>query len=288
MKYPGSSFRAACFPPYFPAYFLAASAFVLAAGGCSHGVGNIPDMPKGSGDLAGFVNNDEDLAIAYDFPPQLGIIYAHTGTTLYTVDPSSYDLTTVGDFGGMDDMTDLAVTPDGNVYTISRTSLYKVDTNTGAATQLFAGIASSNVALTFRDDGTLVAADQAGAVRIIDPSSGNVTELGTYGTGYDTAGDLVAIADGTMYGVSTKAPSLGSNTNILIKVNTATAKATSVGKIGYTGVYGVAYAGGRVLAFTSTGQIIRIDPSTGIGTLVKTHSGLKFYGAGTSPLVPVL
>ena len=284
MKYPGSSLRAACLLTC----FLAAGAFVLAAGGCSHGVGNIPDMPKG-GDLAGFLNNDHDLSpVPYDFPPQLGIIYAHTGTTLYTVDASSYDLTTVGDFGGMDDMTDLAVTPDGNVYTISRTALYKVDTNTGAATQLFAGIASSNVALTFKDDGTLLAADQAGAVRTIDPTNGNITELGTYGTGYDTAGDLVAIADGTMYGVSTKAPTLGSTTNVLIKVNTTTAKATSVGKIGYTGVFGVAYAGGRVLAFTSTGQIIRIDPSTGIGTLVKTHAGLKFYGAGTSPLVPVL
>ena len=30
-----------------------------------------------------------------------------------------------------------------------------------------------------------------------------------------------------------------------------------------------------------------IDPTTGQGTLVKTHSGVVFYGAGTSPLVPI-
>jgi hypothetical protein len=264
---------------------LCATLLVTACGG--RDTGGAADLGGHDNDLGGFVTHEVDLA-GFDFPPQLGTIYAHTGQTLFTVDPTTYDLTTVGPFGGTDDMTDLAVTPDGNVYTISRTSLYKVDSSTGTATQIVSGIASSNVALTFQNDGTLLASDQSGAVRVIDPTTGKVTELGTYGTGYDTAGDLVAIADGTMYGVSTMAPSLGNSTNVLIKVNTSTAKAATVGKIGYTGVFGVAYAGGRVLAFTSTGQIIRIDPATGTGTLVKTHAGIKFYGAGTSPLVPVL
>ncbi len=242
----------------------------------------------GDRDLAGFVKpEDVDLA-GFDFPPALGTIYAHTAKTLYTVDPTTFALTTIGDFGGTDDMTDLAVTPDGSVYTISKTSLYKVNEIDGHATQLFSGIASSNVALTFQNNGTLLAADQAGTVRTIDPQTGVITDIGTYGAGYDTAGDLVAVADGTMFGVSTKAPTLGSTTNVLIKVNTATAQATSVGKIGYQGVFGVAYSGGRVIAFTNMGEIIRIDPNTGTGTLVKTHAGVKFYGAGTSPLVPIL
>ena len=259
------------------------------AGGCSgtHGQGT-GDLGTGKADLAGFQSGEPPDFSGLDFPPASGTIYAHTGTTLYTVDPATYDLTTVGDFGGMDDMTDLAITPDNKIYTISRTSLYEVDNSTAVATLVFNGIASSNVALTFQPDGTLLAADQSGMVRIIDPSSHNVTELGSYGTGFDTAGDLVAIADGTMYGVSTKSPALGSTTNVLIKVNTASGKATAVGKIGYTGVFGVAYAGGRVLAFTSAGEIIKIDPSTGKGTLARSYSGMKWYGAGTSPLVPVL
>lgn len=238
-------------------------------------------------DLAGFGHTEPPDFSGLDFPPAFGTIYAHTGQTLYTVDPFTYDLTTVGDFGAAEDMTDLAITPDNKIYTISRTSLFSVNKTTAAATSLFSGIASSNVALTFQTDGTLLAADQAGKVRVIDPTNGDVTEVGAYGTGYDTAGDLVAVADGTMYGVSTKAPSLGSDTNVLIKVNSTNAKATSVGKIGYTGVFGVAYAGGRVLAFTNMGEIIRIDPATGNGTLVRTYSGMKWYGAGTSPLVPI-
>jgi hypothetical protein len=272
-----------------------ASLLVL-GGACTSSIGHAPSDQGGPGDvdLAGFVHTGEPVDLAgFDFPPQLGIIYAHTATTLYTVDPMTYALHTIGDFGGTDAMTDLAVTPDGNVYTISKTALYKVNATTGAATQLFAGIATSNVALTFLNNGTLLAADQAGGVRVIDPVTGDVQELGTYGAGYDTAGDLVAIADGTMFGVSTKAPGIATTKkNVLIKVNVTatTAPATTVGGIGYDGVFGVAYAGGRVLAFTSGGLIISIDPSTGKGTQVADHSAqnIKFYGAGTSPLVPVL
>ncbi len=260
----------------------------LAGAGCSKSMHTDFDLGPSTTDLAGFGKVDPPDLSGVDFPPSFGTIYAHTGTTLYTVNPTTYDLTTIGDFGAAEDMTDLAITPDNKIYTISRTALYTVDGSTAISTPLFGGIASSNVALTFQVDGTLLAADQAGKLRVIDPASHVVTEVGSYGTGYDTAGDLVAIANGTMYGVSTKAPNFGSDTNVLIKVDTSTAKATAVGKIGYTGVFGVAYAGGKVLAFTNMGEIIRIDPNTGAGTLVRTYAGMKWYGAGTSPLVPVL
>jgi hypothetical protein len=253
------------------------------------------DMNRGNADLAGFVTPPEQVDLAgFDFPPTLGVVYAHTGTTLYTVDMSTYDLTEVGQFhtqldlGADEDMTDLAITPDGKVYTISRGSFYSVNETTGRATKIFSGITSSNVAMTFQNNGTLLSADQAGKVYEIDPGASTVTEVGSYGTGYDTAGDLVAIADGTMYGVSTKAPGLSGTTNVLIKVNTSTGKATTVGEIGYTGVFGVAYSGGKVVAFTKDGEIIGIDPSTGQGTLLRTHASVRFYGAGTNPLVPVL
>ncbi len=257
---------------------------------CSHGLSGGPrDLEGGAFDLAGFVSPSDDLAgadLAYTAAD--GTIYAHTATTLYTVDPTTFDITSVGSFGTSDEMTDLAITPDNMIYTISKTALYRVNAATGAATMIFSGIASSNVALTFQKNGTLLAADQSGTVRVIDPTNNMVTDLGTYGSGYDTAGDLVAVSDGTLFGVSTEAPGLGSSTNVLIKVDTTNASATTVGEIGYTGVFGVAYTGGRVIAFTSTGQIIRIDPTTGTGTLVATHTGIAFYGAGTSPLVPIM
>ena len=251
-------------------------------------------MAHAAVNLDGFIDpgmvTPTDFAAA-DLPPTFETIWAHTGTTLYTVDPMTFLLTKIGDFNGPEDMTDLAVTPDGKVYTVSRTGVYSVDQNTGAASKLATlGSTTSAVALTFRLDGKLLAADQSGNVIIIDTTNGSTTSLGKYSTtgGYDTAGDLVAVADGTMYGVSTKAPNVSDPSNVLIKVNTSTAKASTVGSIGYTGVFGTAYSGGRVLAFTKTGQIIQINPATGDGTLVATHTGIAFYGAGTSPLVPIL
>jgi hypothetical protein len=75
--------------------------------------------------------------------------------------------------------------------------------------------------------------------------------------------------------------------NVLLKVNPTTAIASGVGAIGYVGVFGVAYSNGRVLAFTKTGQIVEIDRNSGVGTLRREYPGKIFYGAGTSPLVPI-
>jgi hypothetical protein len=215
-------------------------------------------------------------------------VYVHDKSTLYIVNPTTFALTTVGMFGAGDDMTDLAVTPDGQIYTISRTSMYTVDRNTGQATLLLSNISTSNVALTFQIDGTLLASDKDGLVRRINPTNGMVTELGQYGQGWDTAGDLVSVSDGTMFGIAANGPmsSLGMS-NVLLKVDPTSGVATGVGPIGYTGVFGTAYSNGRVLAFTRDGQIVQIDPTTGQGTLVMTHTGKDFWGAGTSPLVPI-
>ena len=106
-----------------------------------------------------------DVAAAIDvMRPSAGVsMYAHDNTQLFVVSPPNFDLTTIGPFGINDDMTDLAVTPDGSVYTISNTTLYRVDPQTAAATlvtTLGTG-AQSNVALTFLPDGTLLAGDKA-------------------------------------------------------------------------------------------------------------------------------
>ncbi len=235
-------------------------------------------------DLAGVANGDT--------------VYVHTGSSLYTLNQSTYSITKVGDFGvgteAKDDMTDLAVLPDGSIYTISRTDLFEVNATTGKATLLMANISTatgSNVALTTLPDGTLLASDQMGEVRVIDPITKNVSVLGSYGMGFDTAGDLVAVADGTMYGIAKMGPGTRDDANALIKVDTTNGHATLVGTletsggVGFTGVFGVAFLGGNVIAFTKDGQIIQVDPATGRSTLLKTIPNTAFYGAGSNPLV---
>jgi hypothetical protein len=143
--------------------------------------------------------------------------------------------------------------------------------------------------MTFLPDGTLLAADKEGGVRRIDPSSGLVTELGAYGDGYGTAGDLVAVTDGTMYAIADDGPDGDEwDDNVLLAIDAATgAYQTAIGRLGFGGVFGVAYTGGRIYAFTREGGVIEVDRATGAGTLVRSHPDVDFYGAGVSPLVEV-
>ncbi len=216
-------------------------------------------------------------------------MYVHTSDTLYVMDDQTFALTLIGSFGlgTSDQITDLAVTPDDALYGISNTKLYQIDKNTGAATYRADVPGVANVGLTFLKDGTLLATDKAGGVRIVNPSSGLTTEVGSFGGGYATAGDLVAVNDGTMYAISDEGPNGNENTdNVLLTVDTDTGVASPVGQIGFGGVFGVAYAGGHVYAFTNTGQVIEIDRTTGAGSLIKTYP-VEFWGAAVTPLVQV-
>lgn len=213
-------------------------------------------------------------------------IWANDPDTLYQVDPSTFAVTTVGSFGVADQMTDVAVTPSGQLYGVSFTTLYSIDMGTGAATAVADVNSSGDNSLTFLPNGKLLAADSSGDVQIIDPTTGATTPVGNYGSGLVSAGDLVAVRSGIMYGTSstTAGGADASSDNVLIRVDTTTGVATQVGATGYGDVWGLAYSNARVIGFTTSGQIIEIDPQTGAGTLLAS-TGIMFWGAGQSPLV---
>lgn len=216
-----------------------------------------------------------------------GTIYANSSTTLYRLDPSTLAVTTVGDFKTGEEMTDVAVTPNGALYGISFTTLYSIDTTTAKATALVAVGGTANNSLTFLSNGTLLASDSDGAVKVINPTTGVVTTIGNYGNGLKSSGDLVAVQNGTMYGISSTKKGGGdaSNDNVLIRVDTATGAATAIGGTGKAEVWGLAYAKSKVIGFTTAGQILVIDPATGSSTVTATKN-VVFWGAGQSPLVP--
>ncbi|MFO0589394.1 MAG: hypothetical protein U0441_17785 [Polyangiaceae bacterium] len=218
--------------------------------------------------------------------PADGTIYANSPSTLYKVDPSTFAVTTVGNFNAGDQMTDVAVTPSGELYGISFTTLYKINKMTAAATMIADVPGSGNNSLTFLPDGKLLASDSNGDLKIINPANGQVTFVGNYQNSLLSAGDLIAVANGTMYGSSPTKPGGGdaSSSNELIVVNTSTGVATAVGQTGYADVWGLAYAGGKVIGFTTAGQILQIDPVSGAATVLATKN-IAFWGAGQSPLV---
>jgi len=208
-----------------------------------------------------------------------GTIYANSPDALYRVDPVTFAVTKVGNFNAGDQMTDVAVTPAGAVYGISFTTLYAINKTTGAATALGTVGGNGNNSLTFLPGGQLLASDSNGDLKTINPATAAVTFIGNYGSSLGSSGDLVAVASGQMYGT---AP--GPSSDLLVKVNTASGAATSVGPTGNSSVWGLAYAGSRVIGFTTGGQILKIDPATGATTLLAS-TGISFWGAGQSPSV---
>jgi hypothetical protein len=266
-------------------------AVMAVASGCAtaprEGLVGGGDASPRSGD-GGTPSPDAAGPLADAAPPASADIYVHTADTLYIYDPDAGELSLIGLFEtDADDITDLAVAPGGTIYAISNRRLYTVDDATARATFLADVPGLSNVGMTFLPGGVLLATDKDGGVREIEPATGAVTEIGAFGGGFATAGDLVAVADGTLYAISDEGP-IGDefDNNWLLTVDPTTAVASGVGQIGHGGVFGCAYSGGRVYAFTRTGDVIEIDPATGAGSLHRSFP-VAFWGAAVTPLVRV-
>jgi hypothetical protein len=239
-------------------------------------------------------------------------VYAHGDHELYRIDLSQKQLVDIGPFKAPpvgskmqeDVITDLAVSPQDIIYVISHTNLYTANSTDGHVTLVGPVTSCGNeaVALSFTVTGELYAADFKGAFCKIDLSTTppTVTQIGTLGSGLALAGDLVSVADGTMFGTAYKladASNMGTQIdNILVKINPATGQVTQqMGQTGFPKLFGTAYALGQVFGFThdGSGNVVTIDPTTGKGTLFNTFmdpttmKGISFAGAGVSPDVPV-
>jgi hypothetical protein len=234
-------------------------------------------------------------------------VYAHADHVLYSIDLGTKTLVTVGPFhapmtnGSEDVITDLAVAPSGTIYVISKSALYTADPSDGHVTLVgpVTTCGMDNVALTTTPNGNLYVADFKGSFCKIDLSTTppTVTTIGQIGGGLAISGDLVAVADGTVYGTAYKLadqPGQGSNTNnLLIKIDPSTGHSTqTVGSTGSPKLFGVAFSGGQVFGFThdGTGNVVTIDPTTGVGSHYNTFTdasghGISFAGAGVNSMV---
>lgn len=308
---------------------------VLLAAACDS-TGRGPAQMHPSSDLAGPITaGSHDLAVynpgggddgatvtpGCADPKTCYTVYAHSDTILYKIDLMAKSLTQIGPFNAPtvpvvsgnktymdpDILTDLAVSPQGVIYVISKTNLYTADPNDGHVTLVGPVTACGQyaVAMTFTKDGTLYAGDHAGAFCQIDLTQTpiKVTTVGTgLSGGLSLSGDIVAIDDGTMYGTATSASdSSTASNNLLIKIDPTTAATTVIGKTGFKNIFGLAFTNGQVFGFTHdcTGTVVTIDPTTGVGTPFNmfpdpmpncqesgnTGTGISFGGAGVNSMV---
>jgi hypothetical protein len=239
-------------------------------------------------------------------------MYAHSDSTLYSVDLTNKALVVIGPFNasagsgsatGNVVMTDLAVAPDGTIYVISEQALYTASATNGQATMVgsLTSCGTEMVALTNTADGRLFVGDFHGSLCEIDITTNppTVKPPMTMSNGMALTGDFVGVGNGTIYGTAyNTADHSGSGTqasNDLVTVDLTNGNTTVIGPTGYPDLFGVAAANNEIFGFThdGTGHVITIDPMTGAGAPFGTFTdpnsgqGIAFAGAGVNSMVAV-
>ena len=253
---------------------------------------------RGGSDGDGGVGSGSDAGSGSDGgtnTPGTTAVYAHTASTLYRVDPDTYNLQMIGAFAfqnGSDQMTDIAIDKTGMMIGVSFTKVYRIDVNTAQTTELSAGLTGTFNGLSFipadqvgqTGDDVLVGTRNAdGLVFRIDPATGQATQIGNMGS-YSSSGDLVAVAN---FGTVLTADN-GISPDRLVRLAPSTFAATPIGtSIGVGDIWGVAFWKDKIFGFTSAGQFLTIDPTTGMGTIIQ-NTGPAWWGAAVTTTAPVI
>ncbi len=184
---------------------------------------------------------------------------------LGTVDVATGNVSVIGNTGVT--LTDLAFDPSGNLYGISFTNLYQINSTNGQASLVGSlGLTGAN-ALVFGTDGTLyAAADNTTNLYSVNVATGAATSLGN--TSFSSAGDL-AFNGGNLF--------LSSTTDQLIKVGLNPVSGSAVGSFGVHNVFGLgtelANGGNGILYGVSGTQILSINTTSGAATPLVDYGG---------------
>lgn len=239
-----------------------------------------------------------DTAPAANTPPGMDVVvYAHSGSDLFKVDPKSLEVSRVGNFliRGENDkvqylntVTDIAVDKVGRMTGITFNELLAINTGNAECTRLAPLNGQLNGLSWIRmEDGSeiLAATGFDGSVLRIDPATGNTTKIGSLGNNQMSSGDIVSVAT---YGTLITLVGPAGAPDLLARLDPTTGAATVIGSTNFKEVWGIGFWGNRVFGFTKVGDFILIDPKTGEGKLVQKNTAYPFWGAGVSTSAPVI
>jgi hypothetical protein len=224
-------------------------------------------------------------------------VFGHSSTKVYRLDAEALTAVELGTFTFLDadgqsipgaTMTDFAVDSHGGMVGCGTHALYRIDSTTWVARKV-AALEESYTGLTFVPVGfldpdleVLVGATASdGALYRIDQTTGVTELIGTYGSGWLTSGDIVAIMGDGMYATVKRD---GETSDYLAKIEPTTGAATVLPQpTNATRIYGLGYWDGVLYGFNSDGDVLAIDQQTGAGQ-VAAHLDVSFWGAGVTTL----
>jgi hypothetical protein len=273
---------------------------VLAACGPSGRDQDIVDAP-GSGDGS----NDIDAPPAVD----MSRIYAHSGDTLYRMNPLTLEALPIGAMTGIgtQNLLDLAVDKDDKIVGITRDKLYSINATSGAATLItdLSAAAQGYTSLTYAPTNPLdpnspeilVSANDQGDVFRIDITGSQAvpTKIGSYGTSAGgkviSSGDLIGVRGFGIYATV----DVGTGTmDYLAKIDPGNGWKATVAPMptGYDKIFGLGFWGGKIYGFVDNGfavgggKMIQIDPDTGAAILLSS-ADIRWFGAGVATTAPI-
>jgi hypothetical protein len=240
-----------------------------------------------------------DSSLGYDSAPfEIAIVYGHSATVLYAVNPMTDAVSVVGTFSGCGtEVIDIALDKQSNMYATSTTGVFTVDKITARCTRIASGTTYPN-SLSFVPAGTLDPTTEAlvgyqGSTYVqIDTGTGAITTVGSLGDSYSSSGDIVSVIGGGTY-LTVKGGSDCNAHDCLVEVNPSTgALIKNYGSVAHKAVYGLAFWGGDVYGFDSAGQLFEVTfpDAGGLGItdipIPSAPPGLSFYGAGSTTAAP--
>jgi hypothetical protein len=200
---------------------------------------------------------------------------------------------TVGTFSGCSGVIDLAIDENQNAVVTTMDGLYKLDLATAACTRIANGSYPNSLSFLPKgvldpDREVLVGYNGSSYVRI-DVATGAATVVGALQGNLMSSGDIVSVKDGGTF-LTVTGPNCS---DCVIQVDPRTGQMLkNLGPIPYASVWGLAYWGGSLYGFTDGGKVFRVSAQgDGIVTtpvaLPPGPAGIRFWGAGSSTVVPV-
>ncbi|HLT40496.1 MAG TPA: hypothetical protein VK034_29660 [Enhygromyxa sp.] len=256
------------------------------------------DPPPPDSDMDGIPDPDDPFPMDPDIPGQaLGnVVYAHTASQLYTMDPNNYQITFIGNFTfnqSSGSVTDIAIDRWGVLYAVTFDDVFVCNPNTagcyylGDLPQSFNGLTMVPPGTIDPQDDTLIGIANSGTwyVITIQNQQAQLQNIGQYGGNMTSAGDVFSIQGTGTYGAVNK-PGVN-NGNVIVESNPLNGNviAELATLVGYSTVYGLAGWENQIFAFNAGGQVVEVDPSDGSYQQVAATNH-NWWGAGVYTILP--
>ncbi len=219
-----------------------------------------------------------------------GEVFAHSENTLYRIDTQTRSIEMVGTFEGCTYVADIALDASSRMYASTGAELVLIETNTAHCVRIATGTFPNS--LSFVPAGTLDAGSETlvgyqGSDYVkIDPRTGAVTKIGDLGGGFKSSGDVVTSKDGKGF-VTVKGKDCA---DCLAEIDPETgALVRNWGSVGKPDVFGLAFWGGELYAFTNAGEMLLLTLDTGslqTKAMPLKDAPAKFWGAGSTTSAP--